>query len=248
MRLRHFAIACSLAVLSAAPALAVPVTYEFAGTAAGSNPIGNYFYDFGVPYFAPISGLITIESDATPYYEDASQKNYYDMLTAMSVQFGADGAFGTYTGPGGLQVPPPGGWNSSSMGLSTGFYNDGTPWDQVAIYGSLLNQPGDTANNIYTRFALWGVSSDNVFDTFPSLDQLPEREAFGTLPMGFDLTRSQYDDAGQWLGQTTLHANLTSFRRVTSVPEPGTWALFAAGLLAMFVVRRSRARGGVQFA
>src|SRR5687767_11943947 len=81
MRLRHFAIACSLAVLSAAPALAVPITYEFAGTAAGLNPIGNYFYDFGVPYFAPISGLITLESDATPYYEDASQKNYYDMLT-----------------------------------------------------------------------------------------------------------------------------------------------------------------------
>jgi hypothetical protein len=239
MRLRNFALACALAVLSAAPALAVPVTYEFAGTSSGLEPLGNYFHDFGVPLFTPLSGQITLESDTLPYYEDASQKNFFDVVTSMNVQFGAGGTFGTYTGPSGLQVPPPNGWNSSSMGLSTGFYNDGTPYDQVAIYGSLAGQPGDAAN-VYYRFELWGVSSLNVFDTFPSLDQLPNKNAFGPLPMGFNLVATQYDNAGLWLGQTTLHANLSSFSGPNSVPEPGTWGLFVAGLFAMFVMRRSR--------
>jgi hypothetical protein len=239
MRLRTCAIALSLAALCTAPASAIPVTYEFSGLSSGQESLGSYSHNFGVPFFTEMSGQITIESDTAPYYEDASQKNFYDMLLSATAQFGAGGAFGTYTGPGGLQVAPPNGWNSSSMGLSTGFYNDGAPYDQVAIYGSLAVQPGDAANNIYTRFVLWGVSTANVFDTFPSLDQLPDKEAFGPLPMGFDLVSTQYDDAGLWLGQTTLHANLSSFHQVsTAVPEPGTWALFAAGLLAMIAVRR----------
>ena len=63
MRIRTLAAACSIAVLSSAPALAIPVTYEFAGTSSGLDPIGNYFHDFGVPYFTPLSGQITLESD-----------------------------------------------------------------------------------------------------------------------------------------------------------------------------------------
>jgi len=240
MRIRTLAAVCSIAVLSSAPVLAIPVTYEFAGTTNSLEPIGNYFHNFGIPYFTPLSGQITLESDTAPYYEDATQKNFFDVVTSVNVQFGTGGEFGTYSGPSGLQVAPPWGWNSSSLGLGTGFYNDGAPYDQVAIYGSLAGQPGDAAN-VYYRFELWGVTTLNVFDTFPSLDQLPNKEAFGPLPMGFNLVTTQYDDAGTWLGQTTLHANLSSFNAVP-VPEPGTWGMFVAGLFGVLLARRSSKR------
>ena len=125
------------------------------------------------------------------------------------------------------------------MSVYTGSYYDGTGYDAMAIYGSMAGQPGDAANNIYTRFSLWGVSTPDVFDAFPSLDQLPEKAAWGPLPMGFDIVSAQFDAAGVWLGQTTQHANISSFQRVSaSVPEPATWSLFGAGLLAMFGARR----------
>ena len=191
---------CGLATLITAPALAVPVTYEFSGVINGPRDSGNYYHDFGAPFGTSFSGYVTLESDTAPYYEDATQRNFYDLVTSFEVQIGAGGANGTYTGPGGLQVPPPSGWNSSSMGISTGSYSDGTPYDQVAMYGSIIERPAD-ATNAYYRFELWGVSSLNVFDTFPALDDLPGEEAFGGT-MGFNLVATQYDDAGTWLGQT----------------------------------------------
>jgi hypothetical protein len=243
MRSLCIATAVLLAGLASSPTQAVPVTYDFSGSVRWADTVGDYAHNFGVPLFVntSFSGSITLESDTVPYMVEPNQTGYFDLVTATNVQFGASGEYGTYTGPGGLQVPPPWGWNSSSAGISTGFYNDGAPYDQVAIYGSIAQRPTDV-ENAYYRFVLWGVSSQNVFDTFPTLDNLPSSDDFGPLPMGFNLIATRYDDAGGWLGHTTLQANVTSFQRSASVPEPATWSLMLAALAGVGLIRRRRAR------
>ncbi len=230
--------AISLAAISSAPALAVPVTYEFSGrTNGGSVPwAGNYYVDMGIPHATSFSGQLVLESDTAPYYEDGQQRNFYDQMISFEVRYGASGEVATFSGPEGLQVPPPWGWNSSSLGIGNNVTDCcGGVYDQWAAYGSLA-EPAGTPANVSYRFELWGVTNGTLWDTMPALDSLPGTEAFGQ--MGLNIWATLYDDAGGWLGETRLSNLVTDLHVVKSaVPEPAPWSLMLATLLGLAALR-----------
>lgn len=233
----------SLSLLLATPALAAPLTYEFSGFApTNSFPwAGNYYVDMGIPNSTPFSGQFVLESDIQPYYSDDMQRSYFDQLTSFTVDFGTAGEYGTFTGPEGLQEPPPWGWNSSTFGLGNGVPGGpGAFHDQWGLYGSLA-EPAGTPANVYYRFVLWGTSTDPLWETLPTLDALPGTDVFGT--MGLMILATLYDDAGGWLGETRLNGSVTDLHRVhAQVPEPGTLALMIAALGGLALVGRRAAR------
>ena len=239
MRLKLVAAALSFAVLSAAPARAVPITDEFSGTTNGTSVpwAGDFYVDMGIDHLTPFTGQFVLESDTVPYYQDGTQKNYFDQMLSFTVAFGATGGNASFSGPQGLQVPPPWGWNSSSLGIGNDVPGGGGAlFDQWSLYGSLA-EPTGTPANVYYRFELWGTSSAPLWDVMPELDALPGTDVFGT--MGFNLWATLYDDNGGWIGETRLSSHVTELNRVaTAVPEPGTWVLMAIGLGGLILVRR----------
>jgi hypothetical protein len=242
MRLKLLA-ALSLAAVSSAPAFAVPVTYEFSGMTNGvSVPwAGNYYVNMGIPHATAFTGQLVLESDTAPYYEDTQQRSFYDQTVSFEVSYGAGGALGGFSGPEGLQVPPPWGWNSSSLAIGDDTADCcGGIHDHWDVYGSLA-EPTGTAANVFYRFELWGVSNGSVWGTMPSLDSLPGTALFGQ--MGLNIWATLYDDAGGWLGETRLSHLVTDLHVVKSaVPEPATWTLMIAALLGLAALcpRRSR--------
>ena len=130
-------------------------------------------------------------------------------------------------GIGTTQTPSATGTNTFSFGLTTG---TATIMDANTSFGWLDGSPGGGMNTgTITNNGVAGPGPGNYFSYFPS----------PTVTVGETVAFQTFTGLGQ--GQNTrtysLDVTTTSF---TSVPEPGFYCAFGAGLIGLLVVRRRK--------
>jgi hypothetical protein len=239
-------IACVL--LSAVEAHAIPLTFEFAaqvqsyGTLNGGLPVPAQFTDSSFVFNAPVSGAFTIETD-TPAGSSYTYLNgvltevgsyYSNSVTQGALSIG-DQQFNF------LSSVPPGSYDDYQSGVSVTNLpvpsND--PWvnyDGVdldinfgtGVFAGPYSHLSATLSLIRSEHDLSVISSRGLAD---SLVPSPNWNAFFTI---YDtaLPNQNYQ----------IWARVTSFTQTASVPEPGTSALLALGLVLTVsgVSRRKR--------
>lgn len=121
--------------------------------------------------------------------------------------------------------------------------------------GSTLSPVGQVANNAST-FSGWDVFTFDAYKAYDPVmfqsgkislyDSTGRAFSSAALPSSLNLADFSYRQmGGSWLrqadgNQLQLSATLTALEQVASVPEPATFGLFAAGLLAVALVRQRR--------
>jgi len=229
-----------LAALLPATSFAVPVTYEFTGqiTGAGgrSPPEGQEFVPI-LPFGTEFTASFTYDDAALPGYEGEGWRIYTDPVTAASVSFGSGGSLGIYH----LGAPMNGG-ESSRVALLNDMSFDGTTlFDELDIVAMLGNQPGDSAwLQRWMSFGTWDPTALQLNGEETLADPLPlgpDPSVFHQFTFGYSL----WDETGRPIDQATVSSQEVLVRRVTSVPEPGTWSMFLSGLAGIWLVSRRRA-------
>jgi hypothetical protein len=232
------------AVLLPLTAAAVPVTYEFSGRitmGGGSTPPEGEMFVPIIPFGAAFTGSFTYETETPATYDLPGYLAYDNPIVGATISFGAGGEFGVFNFVN--RPSSPTATQSSSISFINDLeYNGNPPYDQFGMYARLDGAPGDSPN-MY-RFLSFGTG-DYTAQQIPVgqtlLDPLPV-EAFlaGFHQLGFGY--SLYDDAGQWIDGADVGSQQITLTRVsTSVPEPGTLALFGLGIAGVFLAQRRRA-------
>jgi hypothetical protein len=236
MRMRHLP-AIIVAALSPVTSVAVPVTYEFSGQFTGAAgrtpPDGGEFVPL-VPFGTEFNASFTYDSATLPAYDAQGWRIYLNPITAASISLGSGGSLGVFN-----FAARPDDIESSRISLLNDLAFGGSlPFDELDIGASLGNQPDDPAHmRRWMSFGTWD----------PTALQLTGEETLGdplSLPPSvfhqFTFGYSLWDDAGVPVDQASVDSQQVTVRRVTSVPEPGTWSLFAVGLAGVWVMTRRR--------
>lgn len=234
MRLRPILIL--IAAVLPVTALAVPVRYEFSGTLYQSMTTIPEWYDFEFSG-ATFSGSFTLETDAPQLAGDAHSAFYYDAINDLQLSIGPAGSLASYQQS---ELPMFEGFPYTS---SLYFLNDFDPsgdgsfiYDMASFGVNLQALPGDPVN-LRRGFGLSAFSyPSTLFPALPTLDELPS----GTgQPWSASLWLA-VDEGNENYRQASYGATV-NLVRATSVPEPGTLALLAAGLAGALFVRRRTA-------
>jgi hypothetical protein len=228
-----------LALLAAAlplAAMATPVRYEFTGELNSRGTSLPEWYTFEFPNGTAFSGSFILETDAVPYAADASLAFYGAAVTNVQVSFGVDGSLGTYS-----QSDRPifdGYPYTSNLYFLDDFDSaSGFGYDYVSLAVNLEPAPGDSPLMLRS-FSLSGLSLDaSMFTGVPALDQFPQFAPQDLWSMGVGVLLGE----GEGQQQAGFGGSVTSLRQVSSVPEPATWTLLAAGLAGVGIARRRRA-------
>ena len=243
MKSRRLLASAMLAVLPLA-ASAVPVTYEFSGFAevgGGTAPPEGEIFEPIIPWGTAFTGSFTYETE-TPISNSAPGfTRYTNAITAGSISFGAGGSLGSFS-----FAPFPDGTQLSYIS----FVNDvefggNPPYDQFNLGFSLGNAPGDSPYlHRYVSFSTGDYTAQQLPAGLTLLDPLPVAALlsnFHQLSFGYTL----YDAAGEYVEDSYVgsqNITLTLASAPSSVPEPATVSLLAAGLAGIWLASRGRRR------
>jgi len=224
-------------------AAAVPFTYEFSGLinyASGPTPPEGEWFEPIIPFGTTFTGSFTYESETQPVFSQNGVLGYNDAITGATIRFGANGEFGVFDF---LQAPmTPTSTRSSALSIvNDSELNGNPPYDQFSFSARMGTLPEDTAD-MY-RFLSFGGGDYSAQAIPPGqtlLDPLPAEAIvanFDQLTFGYVL----YSDSGEYLDDVAVGGQNISLRFVpTSVPEPATLGILAAGLLGGCLARRRR--------
>lgn len=237
MRVRHLP-AFVLASFIGMNASASPLTYEFSGVFAGgaaSSGPNPFWYDFNVPDGTAFSGSFTLETETAPSVVNEEASVFRNVVTAASVAIGQGGSYGTYTLGGNM---PDKDYSSQLLLIDDSTFEGPIPFDQLSLGVTLDSVPGD-APGLLRGFSLnsWSTTGD-LFTTRPTIETAfaPFVRPDTFIQFGFGV--GSHDENGEEI-TSSLIANIDEIH-VRSVPEPGTLALMAFGLLGVFGVSRGR--------
>jgi MYXO-CTERM domain-containing protein len=209
-RYSRFSFAVFAAALASVPAEGAAITVEFSGTVTAiiSDDSGNFF----TSAFAvgdPVSGSWTFDSAALPF-SSAPDLARYNASFKASVNGLA------FSGPSEYRIfnDTPGGDDGFSMINETGTYT-------APVLGPL------TASTFFVQFL--GMPVGTLADTSLVLDPAALFPlATNYAPHGLRLDHPDGSFGGLYFSVDSLKI----------VPEPGTWALAAAALAGLAVMRR----------
>lgn len=248
------------AIVSAAPASAIPVTFDFTGTVQSTYYVdfvtGEQVNDAG-PTGAAFSAQFIIDTDLFGPPE-SSEAEFSDLITYSSLLGSAVSSSFLINGASVNLSPFSTNTATVTFGNSRGVVEleDGTKaispdqWN-VNLVSEELTPIGRTGyRSLSFGFVADFDASDPTggpgwFDFSPGIDldsiaTLPMLSTYGGPPSLF-LTDRRYSCAERCL---TTDLTLTAFtvatvtRSATSVPEPGTLSLFAVGLAGAWFMRR----------
>ena len=222
--------------------LAVPITYEFSGVidqAGGRAPPEGQVFESIIPFFTEFSASITYDNETPVERQNANSSRYLHAITAATISFGPEGSLGVFEFDN-RPIRPEFGYSSSIVFLNDAVGSRGEVFDQFFMTASLGNRPGDPANMYRTLgFTMIDLNAQQISAGQSLLDPLPLMSpslGFRSISFGYNLI----DDAGQDIDQSGVSTQNITIRQVTSVPEPGTWSLLAAGLFGIGFARRRR--------
>jgi hypothetical protein len=229
--------ACLLGLLLPLTAAAVPVTYEFTGVVNNFNHSGDdIFMPPPIPFGTTFAGSFTLE-DSTPVYSQATgYVTYRGVVTAAQLSFDGGGA-GSFEYVG--ATLPNVGSGSYLTFINDLEYLGNPPYDQFNFGTSVNLLPGDAAGTSRGFSLYYGSFDTNLLPAGLTIaDPLPVANLLAAgVGFGFDL--QEFDANGNPAFTSSLGGALTSLTQVqTSVPEPSTLALLAAGLLGLGARRR----------
>lgn len=228
-----------VAALLPLSSFAVPVTYEFEGRISGAAgrtpPEGQEFVPI-VPFGTEFTASFTYDDASLPGYDLEGWRIYLDPITAASISFGPGGALGEFA-----FAARPDDIESSRISLLNNIaFGGNPPFDELDIWASLGNQPGDSAYmRRWMSFGTWDPTALQLTGQETLLDPLSlPSSVFHQFTFGYSL----WDADGFLIDQASVDTQQVTMRQVTSVPEPGTWSLFATGLLAAWLLQARRRR------
>ncbi len=204
------------------------VTYEFVGKFTGSiywweqGMSGSYaeWGNEGGPFNSRVGDTITgrftydTSTKATPSPGNAGAANYYGAVTSMTIDFPGSGS------------------------------------KYVSNDASTLNTASQAGNGSAQLSSSYEMNSYTHMEASISAKQAPGTDLsanlFGNATFGFHETYS-YLPSWAWFpteGGMDASGEILSLTRVSAVPEPSSWAMFAAGALALAGMAYARRRPG----
>lgn len=230
MKLIASAAAVAFACLTAAPALADPITYTSTGTAADTI------------HGVTVSYTITTDGNLGALSLDDIVGSTFTFMGASSGEF----SFPTFTAQNSLYLYPDTRLFATADGnlqfdfAGGGGVNAGTQ-NCVAINVCGDNPPsaGTTSVAQGLVYALAGAQSTDDDSVVFHGDNLPVRELDSFADSGYDPGNYYLRDGFFNLVAPTLTTIATATPAATAVPEIGTWAMMIAGIgMAGYAMRR----------
>jgi hypothetical protein len=242
-RIGQVCVACLL--LAVVEAQAVPVSFQFAanaqsfGTTNGGVPVPGSFYDSAF-VSTPISGAFTIETDTlgTPayIYQDGglleSGAFYLNPVTELAFNIGDQQFnFATSSPPAGSNI------RESTISVIDRPVPSTNPLTNYDSYNFAVYFGPGVFSGPYSHLSasLSLVRMERDLSLISSGDLLANLEPSENWDLFFTIL-----DSASPSQNYQIHAPVTNLTQVSSVPEPGTSALLALGLVLTVAAVRAR--------